>query len=170
MSIEKPVTFFIALVGFLLSLWNFFTPLLKNRCNIQIDCKDFITASHLKRGGKMPMYLSLIINNKSTLPISISRLFINIDQQTFEFTWIPQVVHQSRLTCRDTILDSTIVKTHPIPVQIPSLNLTSGYFCAFVDSSLTDEILLKAHCSITLHTNRGVKNYDLTLPRVATDI
>lgn len=170
MNIKELVTLLIALIGFLLSLWNFFAPLLRNRCNLQIECKDFATAPHLTKDGKMPMYLSLIINNKSALPISISRLFININQQTFEFTWIPQVVHQSRLTCKNTILDSTVVKTHPIPVQIPALNLTSGYFCVFVDSALTDEILLKTHCSITLHTNRSVKTYDLTLPQIATDI
>lgn len=166
---KESITFFIALIGFLLSLWNFFDPMVKNRCNLQVDCKDFITASHLERDEKMPIYLSLSINNKSSLPISISRLFITINHQTFEFTWIPQVVHQAQLTCKDVILDSTIVKTYPIPVQIPSLNLISGYFCAFIDTSFSDEILLQSRCSITLHTNRGVKTYDLLLPRVATD-
>ena len=170
MLIKENITFFIAVIGFLLSIWNFFEPKIKNRCNLQIECKDFITASHLTRESKMPMYLSLTINNKSTLPISISRMFLTINQQTFEFTWIPQIVHQSRLTCRDTILDSTVVKTHPFPVHIPSLNLVSGYFCTFVNESFTDDILLRASCSITLHTSRGVKTYNLNLPQIARDI
>lgn len=169
-ALKEPITFFIALFGFLLSLWNFFFAHIKNRFNVQIECKDFVVADHLERDDKIPLYISLTINNKSALPLSISRIFITINNQTFEFTWVPQVVHRSQMICNNNILDSTIVKTHPIPVQIPCMNLISGYFCAFIDKTFTNEDLLCANCSITLHTNRKIKTFDLALPKIAQDI
>ena len=119
------ITFIIAIVSFGLSLWNFIETRLNNRVNLSVECKDFIIAEHFSR---QPLYIALSLINKSQLPISISRAFITIDNETFEFSWIPQVVHQARLGTKYETFDRTIVKSITLPLSLAGLGTVGGYF------------------------------------------
>lgn len=106
------ITFIIAIISFGISIWNFVETRLQNRVNLAVECKDFIIAENFNR---QPLYIALSIVNKSRLPIAVSRAFITVNGEKFEFSWIPQVVHQARLGTQSETFDRTIVKSITLP-------------------------------------------------------
>lgn len=167
---KENITFLIALIGFILSIWDFIELRLMKICRLQVICKSFITAPNQLANNHMPMFLSLSITNKSVLPVTITTIYIKINNQVFPFSWIPEIVHTSQRRNKQGIIDTTVIKSVTYPVYIQEQNSMCGYFYVPVSPKFTDEYLLRASCSLELHTNRGVKNYDITLPRLANDI
>lgn len=161
------ITFIIAIVSFGLSLWNFIETRLNNRVNLSVECKDFVIAQHFSR---QPLYIALSLINKSQLPISISRAFITIDNETFEFSWIPQVVHQARLGTKYETFDRTIVKSITLPLSLAGLGTVGGYFYAETFGRIKEEKIKNTNAVIVLHTNRGVKQYSVALSTIAIEI
>lgn len=161
------VTFVIAIVSFCLSLWNFIETRLNNRVNLSVECKDFIVAEHLSR---QPLYIALSLINKSQLPISISRAFITLDNETFEFSWIPQVVHHARLGTKDETFDRTIVKSVTLPLNLSGLGTIGGYFYTETFDRIKWKNIKDTNAIITLHTNRGIKQYSVILSTIAVEI
>lgn len=157
----------IAIVSFGLSLWNFIETRLNNRVNLSVECKDFIIAEHFSR---QPLYIALSLINKSQLPISISRAFITIDNETFEFSWIPQVVHQARLGTKYETFDRTIVKSITLPLSLAGLGTVGGYFYVETFGRVKEEKIKNTNAVIVLHTNRGVKQYSVALSTIAIEI
>lgn len=161
------ITFIIAIVSFGLSLWNFIETRLNNRVNLSVECKDFIIADHFSR---QPLYIALSLVNKSQLPIAISRAFISLENETFEFSWIPQIVHQARLGTKNETFDRTIVKSIILPLNVAGLSTIGGYFYTETFGRITEEQIKNTNATITLHTNRGVKKYSVPLNTIAVEI
>lgn len=161
------ITFGIAVIGFVLSIWNFIETRLQNRVSISVECKDFMIAEHLSR---QPMYVALSITNKSHSQISISRILITAGTNTFEFSWIPQVVHQARLGTKAETYDLTIVKSITPPINLSGLGTCCGYFFAETFGKVSENQVQGTSASITLHTNRGIRKYPVQLLCISSDI
>lgn len=161
------ITFSIAVLSFCISVWNFIETRLQNRVCLSVECKDFIIAENFTR---QPLYIALSIVNKSRLPIAVSRAFIAIRGETFEFSWIPQVVHQARLGTKNETFDRTIVKSNIFPLNLAGLGTCGGYFYTETFGRINEYDAKDSTAEITLHTNRGVKKYSITLSTIATEI
>lgn len=161
------VTFAIAVIGFILSIWNFVETRIQNRVNLSVECKDFIIADNFAR---KPLYIALSVVNKSRLPIAVSRAFIVAANEKFEFSWIPQIVHQARLGTKDEVFDRTIVKSITLPINLSGLGTIGGYFYTETFDRITEDLIKETSATIVLHTNRGVKEYSVELTTIATDI
>lgn len=161
------ITFIIAVLSFCISVWNFIETRLQNRVNLSVECKDFIIAENFSR---QPLYIALSIINKSRLPVAVSRAFITICGENFEFSWIPQIVHQSRLGTKNETLDRTIVKSIIFPLNLSGLGTCGGYFYTETFGRINEPDAKDSFAIITLHTNRGVKNYQIKLSTIAIEI
>lgn len=161
------ITFIIAIFSFALSLWNFIETRWQNRVNVFVECKDFIIAKNFDR---QPLYIALSFTNKSRLPLAISRAFITAENETFEFSWIPQVVHHARLGTKNETFDRTIVKSITLPLNLPGLGTYGGYFYTETFERITEKSLIGTNATITLHTNRGIKTYSVKLNTIANEI
>ncbi len=161
------ITFIIAIISFGISIWNFVETRLQNRVNLAVECKDFIIAENFNR---QPLYIALSIVNKSRLPIAVSRAFITVNGEKFEFSRIPQVVHQARLGTQSETFDRTIVKSITLPLNLAGLGTCGGYFYTETFGRINESDSKGSAAIITLHTNRGVKNYQITLSTIATEI
>lgn len=161
------ITFLIAVISFGLSVWNFIATRMQNRVNLSVECKDFIIADNFQR---KPLYIALSIINKSRLPIAVSRAFITVNKETFEFSWIPQIVHHSRFGTKDETFDRTIVKSITPPFNLAGLGICGGYFYTETFGRISETDIKNSVATISMHTNRGVKRYSVTLQTIASDI
>lgn len=161
------ITFIIAILSFSISVWNFIEIRLQNRVNLSVECKDFIIAQNFSR---QPLYIALSIINKSRLPIAVSRAFITIQKETFEFSCIPQVVHHARLGTKNETFDRTIVKSITPPLNLVALGTSGGYFYTETFGRINENDAKDSIAMITLHTNRGVRKYPVELNTIAKEI
>lgn len=167
---KENITFFIALFGFILSIWDFIELRFMRICRLNVECRNFITNPNLIVNEHMPMFLSLSISNKSSLPVTITSINLKINHKTFPFSWIPEIVHTSQLRNNQGIIDSTVIKSVTYPIFIPEFNSSCGFFYVPIDPKYTDEYILRASCCLEIHTNRGIKTCDITIPGLANDI
>ena len=107
---KENITFLIAVLGFLLSLYNFLRDILQNRMKLHVIYKNHLISEHDHKG------------------ISISRIFLNIDDISLEFYWIPQFVFQATQKCKGEILDEINVHTIPLPAHIEGYGIIGGFF------------------------------------------
>lgn len=156
---KENITFLIAVLGFLLSLYNFLRDILQNRMKLHVTYKNHLISEH----DHMGITISMSIENKVKVPISISRVFLNIDDTSLEFYWIPQFVFQATQKCRDEILDEINVHTIPLPAHIEGYGIIGGFFFCKSPVPISNAELLSAKTSITIHSNKGTKIYPISM-------
>lgn len=156
---KENITFLIAIIGFLLSLYNFFRELLHNRMNLHIVYKNHCVSAHDHCG----VTISLSIENKTKIPISISRAFLNIDETSLEFYWIPQLIFRSTHSINKAVYDEVNVHSIALPVHIEGYGVIGGFFFCKSSVPINSEKLLSAKTSITIHSNKGIKTYPISM-------
>lgn len=74
---REDITLAIAIIGCLLSLWNFFKSLYQNRLNISISCYSTLDMGEY-------YFVKIAFINNSALPITITRVRIQSANTTYE--------------------------------------------------------------------------------------
>ena len=146
---KENITFLIAVIGFLLSLWNFLKELWYNRSKINIRFKN--QAPIISLGDKC-LRIELSIENKSRIPISISRMFLVYKDIEYEFEWIPRLVVYDHIKEQNNIHDIMKNCTLALPTTIPGLGVYGGYFIAVINEDFYSDI--KNDYFLKIQTNR----------------
>ncbi len=153
---KEMVTFVIALIGFLLSVYNFVCELKRNHMRLKITYKNHLC------GNTSPGFLLIMMNieNLSRLPVSISRMFLHIGEERFEFSSLPQFAYERVRRTGDEIHDKVVTHSQELPVMIPALGIVGGFFhiCGNITEKLNSEMV-----TIELWTTRGKKKYSMMI-------
>lgn len=160
------ITFVIAILGFVLSVYNFVHERSQNRMKLHVVYKNH-SISEI-RGRENELTISLAFENLVEKPISISRIFLNINSKTYEFYWVPQFVYLADCKSGDTKLDEIKIHTVDIPFEINGYGVVGGFFFVSTDKKLNDKQLHESTTSITLFSNKGKRTYPISFdnPRV----
>lgn len=153
------ITFAIAVFGFLLSLYNFFHEKLQNRMELNVTYKNHFISEHDNMGITMSLSFENLVANQ----ISISRIFLSINDEKYDFYWIPKFVYRSALQTNGKVFDEINIHTIPLPFQIDGYGVVGGFFFVKVPYHITNEILLNSDTSLVVHSNKGIKSYNITM-------
>lgn len=140
------ITFLLALIGSVGTITTWLLSYIKSRRNITIrliafDAKD----------NKILCYLFL--ENKSSLPISLTALSVIIDGVSFPCRYLPQKVRSDMRTVGSNVVSSQDYFNMTFPVQIGPLGATSGYVLFVIPPS----VLIPDSKTVTFQvsSNRG---------------
>ena len=150
------ITTIIATLSFILSLWNFLKDLWESRSKL-----NFIYKSCMICEKKAPhkMYFEFCFENNSTLPITISRMFLKINDEKAEFPWVPTIVYTEDTKENSQITAEYQQTSERFPHTIDALGVWAGFFAIITDGIYKKKDLLCSNISLIVHTNRGIKKY-----------
>ena len=153
---KEQITLIIAILSFMLSLYNFFYSLLINRSNLKLIYKSH---SCCNLTPEYPIIFNLVFENKSRLDISISRLFLKVNESTYEFdsetNWIGEKTNRTG----NKITDKITLYSLEIPQTISGLGAIGGYF--WVGTYKKIEFNKSDQVTIIAYTNRGKFKYPI---------
>lgn len=144
---QAKITFYIALVSFLLSLYNFFYAVISHHKKLSIEIIEF---NEFKFPDHYTYQAQIIISNLSQLPISISAL--RADE--FFCKNKPSFVSETTRRKGNEIISRELIKTIQFPINLTSLLSTVGYIEFSSPNKLDKKNLL-----FTIYTNRGTLDY-----------
>ena len=148
------ITLLIAVVGLLLSLWNFFKDLWENRSKVRLVFKS---CSITKLHG-FDLLFGFSFENLSRLPIAVSRIFLKSNDELFEFEWLPHWIFKQGIEGNNNVIYS-----EKIPNSIEGLGLWGGYFFLSLPKNFNKSDLIGAYNKIIIHTNRGIKRFPIEI-------
>ncbi len=160
------ITLAIAIIGMLLSIYNFVHGCLQNRMKISVIYKNH----HLTKTDCKSINISLCLENLVKEPIAISRMFLNINSESYEFFWVPQFIYYADYKDKDEILD--VIKLHSVtlPARLEGNGVLGGFFFVDVKKPITNDELADANTSITIHSNKGIKTYTIAMDNVSVEL
>lgn len=158
--VRENITFLIALVGFMLSLWNFFSDHWRNRCSFSVEYISHYCGIH--PNGKTVLQLRLNIVNKSSVPISISRMFLNYKRQELEFLFPSVCVWEFTKRRNHEIVKQEEINSQAIPFKIEGHGAVGGYFLVYVPPEARGDFSQKTKIKISMQTSRQKKRFLLT--------
>lgn len=150
------ITFIIAVISFILSVYNFLYSLFINRSNLKIIYKSHIFCDNIP---ECPIIFNLILENKSRLDISISRLFLKVNDCIYEFDSEPNWIGEKTQRTGNKITDKITLHSLEIPQTIPGLGAVGGSF--WVNTSNNFKFNKSDQVTIITHTNRGKFKYTI---------
>lgn len=164
--IKAHYTFIFALVGFLLSVYNFLREWLqsRNRINLIYRC-HWTTDRHSTK-----LIFHLMLENKSKNDVSISRMFLVTEKEKIEFLYPPSSVLEFEERNRHGEIKANVINTVAIPFTINGLGVVGGYFKVRVSSECAKNYLNSGNAKILVHTNRGKKMFSFVTNDSSDDI
>lgn len=162
---REDVTFFIACFGCFLSVVNIIYGIISSRSKLRLIHTG--ETFDPKFNGH-PLYLELFIENCCKVPISISRISVEIKKQTFFVYWLPVRVYSASTQMRRQIISQKDVYSVTLPCELGAFGVVGGVFVVYLTNDITVETndLMK----ITLFTNRGKKKFTSTIKGSASGI
>lgn len=148
----------ISVSAFILSVINTFYLFLTQRPKIRVNFKEY---SFLNTLSDKPFLLGVIIDNKSRLPISISKMNLSVDNVKYEFSWIPIIIYTSDFSQNKKILEKASVHSLTFPQNINSLGSCCGYFTIITKGQFDSNKLKKSKCILEVFTSRGKKSFKI---------
>ena len=141
-------------LGFVLSVAGWISTWIKNRKRLKISILDI-------KAYKDVVFLLMVFENKSRLPIAITRVALLMNGRTIECTPIPQTIW--RKVDRDksgSVIDVDNEKSLRIPIQLQELGAVSGQILFEHLPELPEDAATSLNFLIA--TNRG-KAFQTTL-------
>lgn len=141
---KEQITFFISIIAFGLSLYNFLENLINSVKKISINIYEI---NEFKMNKEYFIYqVSIIISNKSNLPIAITHLLANKLPCKIE----PCFVAEHKRTKGKEAIFSEIIRTFSFPINLSPLMSSNGYI-EFISNQPID----KSNIEFEIYTNRG---------------
>ena len=95
------ITFAIAIIGFVISLYNFFRAMWDRRCAVTVEyISHNCTLGHM---GHTQFIIRMNIQNQTSASLCISRMFLVYENQTYEFAFPAQQVWEFTSTHGKTV-------------------------------------------------------------------
>lgn len=147
------ITLAIALLGAFGTLRGFY----QNRFSVRLTYRSQLVQPSFKVGI---IWFDFLIENLSNFPVSISRIFISINDNTYEVLHEKYRVHSLTENFSGS-KEVFSVYTIPLPVKLEGLGSIGGYFQLRMPQYLAEENFLKSSVVVTLYTNRGKKSFTI---------
>lgn len=147
-----------SVLAFILSLSNTIYLVFTQRFKIKVRFKEYVFINKIK---DKPLILGMVIENPSRLPVSVSRMFLHVNKQKFEFSWFPQIIFESNLKQKENIIDKSNIYSLCFPQNINSLGSCCGYFALCSDNKFDINDIKQAKCKIEIHSNRGKRKFKI---------
>ena len=147
-----------SVLALILSLSNTIYLIITQNFKIKVKFKEYVFIDKI---NDKPLILGVIIENQSRLPVSISRMFLHINRERFEFSWFPQLVFESNLHRNEKSLNESNIYSLCFPQNINSLCSCCGYFVVRSDSKFDVNDLKQSKCKIEIQSNRGKRKFKI---------
>lgn len=148
------------ILGFLLSGFNLAMVIWQNRKRLRIR---FGAAGISSLPNHTDLYqIAYSIENQSRLPISITRIQIQVAGKMYDCERLPYVIETSEYRVGGEVVDRTLVKSTVLPINLLALAAESGFLAFSIPQgtqSANDKDLI-----VQIYTNRG-KVARMTLSR-----
>lgn len=154
---RENINFSIAIISFILSVYNFAHEKLQNRMKLNITYKNHFIAEHDHKS----ITISLAFENLVKNPISISRIYLCVDDEKYDFYWIPQFVLRATQQTNGQVIDEINVHSIPLPFTIEGYGVVGGFFFTKAPQSVYD--FENANTSLLVYSNKGIKTYPILM-------
>lgn len=154
---RENISLVIAVIGFILSVYNFVHEKMQNRMKINITYKNHFIAEHDHKS----ITISLAFENLVKNPISISRIYLCVDDKKYDFYWIPQFVLRATQQTNGQVIDEINVHSIPLPFTIEGYGVVGGFF--FTKAPQSIYTLESANTSLLVYSNKGSKKYPILM-------
>jgi len=144
---KENISLFIAIAGFVLSIFNIIRQYYFNRAKINI-----IYRSHYCGGS---VSFNLAIENCSQLDISISRMLLIVNNKEFEFLYLPKTIWTITHRTGGVETDRKKIDSISFPQTIGGLGAVGGCFAVDVDKETCGLFESPVAVALKVFTNRG---------------
>lgn len=151
---KENITFIIAILGFGLSVYNFTKDIIQNRFKIDLKLKAYVPVEYYSETQFM---FKMCIENKSKLPVSISRIILHINSESFDFDSVPHPAYSNIQRTGKKITNEIHIQTISVPQTIPGLGILGDFFYVITNPNILPE--LPNNAVIEIITNRGNKKF-----------
>ena len=147
--INEITSFVIAIISFILSIYNFIAPFVRNRKKMEIIISNVF---RFGSGNQTSDILNIKFINKSREAITISQMIISCEKKADGFGKYNKRLmdHTSRIG--NEITDRRFWTADVLPVRIEGLGFFSGLLVSDGNTPVIDQ---DNECNITLLTNKG---------------
>lgn len=149
------ITLLIATAGFSLSLYNSIRSWFEGLNRINLIYKEHTAITREKSFATF----YLIFENKSKLPLSVSRLVLTINNNSFEFSFLPEQIWEFKTTIGGETIDRRTILSEQLPFEISGLGCKGGYFRAVINKEAATVLKEPTQILFSVYTNRGIKKF-----------
>ena len=148
----------IAVISLLLSLYNWWYDFRHTKAKINLIYKEH----ELMNIYGTPLRFNLIIENLSHLDVSISRMFLKVGKEIYEFDFLPY--HVIAMNAPE---EAKIIYSSSLPITISGLGAFGGFLCIRTDNypNFNMQSLYTQDVSVIVHTNRKLKKSFTITPK-----
>ena len=139
------ITFAIAILGALLSVYNLTKDILQNRFKIRFNHKSF--------------RFLMSIENRSHTALSISRILLKHQDKVYDFNCLPQRVYTWEEKNGGKVVDRMRIDSVPLPQFIPGMGVVGSYFMVETAVDTPNDL---SDWELIIMTNRGKKRYKIS--------
>ena len=139
------------ILGFIISIINFAYFFVIRRKKLNIRFGDIGVREYYSPNDILKVHFSF--ENKSQLPISVTRIQLIINEQLYDCYRIPVVIEEVIRKRNNEVYDKDTLKSVHTPVNLSPLNAESGFFAFLIPRGIlsNDETAL----TFRICTNRG---------------
>jgi hypothetical protein len=151
--IKNNIALFISGVSLIISVFSVIYQAYSNHAKITLSYRSHFC------GEGINFYLT--IENYSRLDISISRMFLIVNEKTFEFRYTPKVIITVATTKGREVTDRKELLSTALPFTIKGLGAVGGYFSVLADKSTVAKFETPVTLLIKVYTNRGIFSFPI---------
>lgn len=142
---KENITLFIAIAGFVMS----FMGCISRRKSLSVRILRYRIYGECEKY----MYAYIAFENRSQLPIAITRLSLLMDGKTYDAIQIPQRIFERKRTIGKEVISRTEEYSTAIPIQLQSLGACTALIFFDTLPALTET--QPTHLTFLIGTNRG---------------
>lgn len=150
------ITFAIAILGALLSVYNFTKDIVQNRFKMHIAFRSYSPCP--KRFDHKSFKFLMSIENRSHTALSISRILLKYKDKVYDFECLPQRVYTWEEKSGGVVVDRMRIDSVPLPQYIPGMGVVGSYFMVETAVDTPDDL---SDWELIIMTNRGKKRYKI---------
>lgn len=151
------ITFAIAILGALLSVYNFTKDIVQNRFKMHIAFRLYRPCP-IRFNHKSFIFL-MNIENRSHTALSVSRMQLKHEDKIYDFSGVPERVYTWEHKNGKTVVDRICVDSIPLPQYIPGMSIVGSHFVVETDIDTPDDL---SDWELIIMTNRGKKRYKIS--------
>jgi hypothetical protein len=155
---------YIALAGFIISIVNSIYLVSVNSFKAALVQKSYAFCDN--RNGH-PAYFELAIENKSRIPMSVSRMFLIINNQKYEFQWETERIGHFAFKTNGKVTEEYSTYSLTLPQNISGMGAIGGFFFVPTDDLISRSDFINSQLWIEIHTNRGKKKFKIDLSKLS---
>ena len=166
---RENITLVIAIAGFVMSLYNFFRAIWDKRCSFSVGYVSHYC--HLSRSEKhAELVFRLNFINQSSVPLTIVRMFMVVDDKKYEFLFPEQQVYRMTRTENGKNFQIGEIKSQSLPFRIEGNGALGGYFAVYLPPEMEKRFQLAGTWKIIVQATQKKKTFSIVADNPGYDI